>query len=133
MIQKTKFLTLAIFISFCSQQTDTVNEENQTSVEEVTTTQVENEGSDNTSSTIEVEQIEKFSDNLYTINQEKSTASYLAPKDFLNSSLEIVRGTTNQIVGGFELTLDDCEQADSCIEFSWGVKTKPGRINFSYS
>ncbi len=122
MIRKTKFLTLAIFLTFCSQQAETVNQENQTS-EEVTTTQLENEESNNTSSTVEVEQIEKFSDNLYTINQEKSsasyleksTASYLAPKDFLNSNLEIVRGTTNEIVGGFELTLDDCDQADSCL------------------
>ena len=117
MIRKTKFLILAIFLTFCSQQADPVNQENQTS-EEVTTTQVENEESNDTSSTVEVEQIEKFSDNLYTINQEKSTASYLAPKDFLNSNLEIVRGTTNEIVGGFELTLDDCDQADSCLFIS---------------
>ena len=117
MIRKTKHLILAIFVTFCSQQADPVNQENQTS-EEVTTTQVENEESNDTSSTVEVEQIEKFSDNLYTINQEKSTASYLAPKDFLNSNLEIVRGTTNEIVGGFELTLDDCDQADSCLFIS---------------
>ena len=89
MIRKTKFLTLAILLTFCSQQAETVNQENQT-FEEVSTTQLENEESNNTSSTVEVEQIEKFSDNLYTINQEKSSASYLAPKDFLNSNLEIV-------------------------------------------
>ena len=65
MIRKTKFLTLAILLTFCSQQAETVNQENQTS-EEVTTTQLENEESNNTSSTVEVEQIEKFSDNLYT-------------------------------------------------------------------
>ena len=117
MIRKTKYLILAIFFTFCSQQADPVNQENQAS-EEVTTTQVENEESNDTSSTVEVEQIEKFSDNLYTINQEKSSASYLAPKDFLNSNLEIVRGTTNEIVGGFELTLDDCDQADSCLFIS---------------
>ena len=66
MIRKTKFLTLAILLTFCPQQAETVNQENQTS-EEVTTTQLENEESNNTSSTVEVEQIEKFSDNLYTI------------------------------------------------------------------
>ena len=40
MIRKTKFLILAIFLTFCSQQAETVNQENQTS-EEVTTTQLE--------------------------------------------------------------------------------------------
>ena len=65
MIRKTKYLVLAIFVTFCSQQAEPVNQENQTS-EEVTTTQVENEESNDTSSTVEVEQIEKFSDNLYT-------------------------------------------------------------------
>ena len=104
MIRKTKYLILAIFVTFCSQQAEPVNQDNQTS-EEVTTSQVENEESNNTSSTVEVEQIEKFSDNLYTINQEKSTASYLAPKDFLNSNLEIVRGTTNETVSYTHLTL----------------------------
>ena len=118
MSQKTKFLTLAIFITFCSQQTDTVSEEDHTSIEEVTTTQAKNEESNNTSTTIEVEQIDKFSDNLFIINQDKSSASYLAPKDFLNSNLEIVKGTTNQINGEFQLTLDECEQADSCLYIS---------------
>ena len=64
MIRKTKYLILAIFVTFCSQQAEPVNQDNQTS-EEVTTSQVENEESNNTSSTVEVEQIEKFSDNLY--------------------------------------------------------------------
>ena len=59
MIRKTKYLILAIFFTFCSQQADPVNQENQAS-EEVTTTQVENEESNDTSSTVEVEQIEKF-------------------------------------------------------------------------
>ena len=40
MIRTTKYLVLAIFVSFCSQQADPVNEENETS-EEVITTQVE--------------------------------------------------------------------------------------------
>ena len=118
MIQKTKFLTLAIFITLCSQQTDTVYEEAQISIEETPTSEAEKKESNETSTTIEVEQIEKFSDNLFTINQEKSSASYLAPKDFLNSNLEIVKGTTNQINGGFQLTLDECEQADSCLYIS---------------
>ena len=99
MIRKTKYLILGIFVTFCSQQAEPVNQENQTS-EEVTTSQVENEESNNTSSTVEVEQIEKFSDNLYTINQEKSTASYLAPKDFLNSNLEIVGALPMKLLAG---------------------------------
>ena len=41
MIRKTKYSILAIFFTFCSQQADPVNQENQAS-EEVTTTQVEN-------------------------------------------------------------------------------------------
>ena len=51
MIRKTKYLVLAIFVTFCSQQAEPVNQENQTS-EEVTTTQVENEESNDTSSTV---------------------------------------------------------------------------------
>ena len=47
MIRKTKYLILAIFVTFCSQQAEPVNQDNQTS-EEVTTSQVENEESNNT-------------------------------------------------------------------------------------
>ena len=40
---------------------------------------------------------------------------YLAPKQFLNSGLDIVEGTTREIIGGFTLTLSECDQADSCL------------------
>tara|TARA_Y100001972_G_C7596857_1_gene299100 strand:+ start:44 stop:784 length:741 start_codon:yes stop_codon:yes gene_type:complete len=120
MTQKTKILTLVLFLSFCSQQNELPQESTLIEVDENETSIADNQEpeSSETTTSVVVEQVEKFSDNLFTINQEKSTASYLAPKDFLNSNLEIVRGTTNVINGGFELTLDECDQADSCLYIS---------------
>ena len=48
--------------------------------------------------------------------QDLSSVSYLAPKQFLNSNLEIVEGITNEITGEFQLTLDECDAADSCLQ-----------------
>ena len=123
MKQYSKLAIVILLFASCSQQeatltdfesenietsTTQISEEDETAIVGETTTTIEIE-------TIEIEQIDKFQDNLFVINKEKSTASYLAPKDFLNTNFEIVKGSTNQINGGFELSLNECEQADSCL------------------
>lgn len=108
-----KLLILILFFSFCSSQ-DTVSDED-TSVE---TTILEIQETDDTSTTtsIEVTQLESFDGAIYTVNKELSTVSYLAPKQFLNANLEIVEGITNEVSGDFELTLGECDLADSCLQ-----------------
>ena len=108
-----KLLILILFFSFCSSQ-DTVSDE-ESSVE---TTILEIQETDDTSTTtsIEVTQLESFDGAIYTVNKELSTVSYLAPKQFLNANLEIVEGTTNEVSGDFELTLGECDLADSCLQ-----------------
>ena len=108
-----KLLILILFFSFCSSQ-DTLSDE-EISVE---TTILEIQETDDTSTTtsIEVTQLESFDGAIYTVNKELSTASYLAPKQFLNANLEIVEGITNEVSGDFELTLGECDLADSCLQ-----------------
>ena len=108
-----KLLILILFFSFCSSQ-DTVSDE-EASVE---TTNLETQETDDTSTTtsIEVTQLESFDGAIYTVNKELSTVSYLAPKQFLNANLEIVEGITNEVSGDFELTLGECDLADSCLQ-----------------
>ncbi|MDA9173745.1 YceI family protein, partial [Acidimicrobiia bacterium] len=69
-----------------------------------------------TTTSIEVTQLESFDGAIYTVNKELSTVSYLAPKQFLNANLEIVEGITNEVSGDFELTLGECDLADSCLQ-----------------
>ena len=106
-------LILILFFSFCSSQ-DTVSDE-EISIE---TTILEIQETDDTSTTtsIEVTQLESFDGAIYTVNKELSTVSYLAPKQFLNANLEIVEGITNEVSGDFELTLGECDLADSCLQ-----------------
>ena len=108
-----KLLILILFFSFCSSQ-DTVSDE-EASVE---TTILETQETDDTSTTtsIEVTQLESFDGAIYIVNKELSTVSYLAPKQFLNANLEIVEGITNEVSGDFELTLGECDLADSCLQ-----------------
>ena len=108
-----KLLILILFFSFCSSQ-DTLSDE-EISVE---TTILEIQETDDTSTTtsIEVTQLESFDGAIYTVNKELSTVSYLAPNQFLNANLEIVEGITNEVSGDFELTLGECDLADSCLQ-----------------
>jgi len=108
-----KLLILILFFSFCSSQDTSSDEE--ISVE---TTILETQETDDTSTTtsIEVTQLESFDGAIYTVNKELSTVSYLAPKQFLNANLEIVEGITNEVSGDFELTLGECDLADSCLQ-----------------
>jgi len=108
-----KLLILILFFSFCSSQ-DTVSDEETP----IKTTILEIQETDDTSTTtsIEVTQLESFDGAIYTVNKELSTVSYLAPKQFLNANLEIVEGITNEVSGDFELTLGECDLADSCLQ-----------------
>ena len=118
MKQYSKLAIVILLFASCSQQEATLTDFESENIE-TSTTQISEEDETaivgETTTTIEIEQMDKFQDNLFVINKEKSTASYLAPKDFLNTNFEIVKGSTNQINGGFELSLNECEQADSCL------------------
>ena len=118
MKQYSKLVIVILLFASCSQQEATLTDFESENIE-TSTTQISEEDETaivgETTTTIEIEQMDKFQDNLFVINKEKSTASYLAPKDFLNTNFEIVKGSTNQINGGFELSLNECEQADSCL------------------
>ena len=118
MKQYSKLAIVILLFASCSQQEATYTDFESENIE-ISTTQISEEDETaivgETTTTIEIEQMDKFQDNLFVINKEKSTASYLAPKDFLNTNFEIVKGSTNQINGGFELSLNECEQADSCL------------------
>ena len=108
-----KIIIFTLLFTFCSSEnTETVED---TSVEITIAETIE---PDNTSTTtsIEVTQLESFEEALYLINKDLSSVSYLAPKQFLNSNLEIVEGITNEITGEFQLTLDECDAADSCLQ-----------------
>ena len=108
-----KIIIFTLLFTFCSSENiETVED---TSVE---ITIVETIEPDNTSTTtsIEVTQLESFEEALYLVNKDLSSVSYLAPKQFLNSNLEIVEGITNEITGEFQLTLDECDAADSCLQ-----------------
>ena len=109
-----RILPFLLLFSFCSDTTS--EQENQTMTIESSTSIAEVEESNETTTTlIEIEQLETFTNITYEIDNEKSIVSYLAPKDFLNSNVEIVRGSTKKIIGGFTLSLDSCELADSCL------------------
>ena len=118
MKQYSKLAIVILLFASCSHQEATLTDFESENIE-TSTTQISEEDETaivgETTTTIEIEQMDKFQDNLFVINKEKSTASYLAPKDFLNTNFEIVKGSTNQINGGFELSLNECEQADSCL------------------
>jgi len=108
-----KLLILILFFSFCSSQ-DTVSDE-ESSVE-TTILEIQETEDTPTTTSIEVTQLESFDGAIYTVNKELSTVSYLAPKQFLNANLEIVEGITNEVSGDFELTLGECDLADSCLQ-----------------
>ena len=109
-----RIIVFVLLFSFCSEAT--IEQENEVElVESTTSTNQVEESNETTTTAIEVEQLETFIDIIYEVDSENSVVSYLAPKDFLNSKIEIVRGSTNKIVGGFTLSLDSCDLADSCL------------------
>ena len=107
------YISLFLVFIFCAQNEvveETINPES-TIIEPKAT----NEESSTTSTTLEIVQLESFENVEFIVIKEKSVVGYLAPKQFLNSGLDIVEGTTREIIGGFTLTLSECDQADSCL------------------
>ena len=107
------YISLFLVFIFCAQNEvveETINPES-TIIEPKAT----NEESSTTSTTQEIVQLESFENVEFIVLKEKSVVGYLAPKQFLNSGLDIVEGTTREIIGGFTLTLSECDQADSCL------------------
>ena len=107
------YISLFLVFIFCAQNEvveETINPE--TTIIEPKAT---NEESSTTSTTLEIVQLESFENVEFIVLKEKSVVGYLAPKQFLNSGLDIVEGTTREIIGGFTLTLSECDQADSCL------------------
>ena len=110
---KKKYIFLLFLLIFCSQES---------SIEEVdltTTSMMEQsqalDKDTTTTTSVEIVQLETFENIKFVIDKEDSRVGYLAPKQFLNSGLDIVEGTTREIIGEFTLTLSDCDQADSCL------------------
>jgi len=64
---------------------------------------------------VEVKQLDSFSDILFEVDTERSTARYLAPKVFLNTNEEIVIGEAKNISGSFQLSIGECDSSDSCV------------------
>ena len=113
MSEKNLYIFIFLVFIFCAQNEvveETINPES-TIIEPKAT----NEESSTTSTTLEIVQLESFENIEFIVLKEKSVVGYLAPKQFLNSGLDIVEGTTREIIGGFTLTLSECDQADSCL------------------
>ena len=107
-----KLLVFLIVFSFCtSENTEPLEEEVVETIKSETEETIEV-----TTTSIQVTQLETFDKEVYKVNSELSSVSYLAPKQFLNANLEIVEGVTNRISGEFKLTLSDCDSADSCLQ-----------------
>ena len=107
------YISLFLVFIFCAQNEvveETINPES-TIIEPKAT----NEESSTTSTTLEIVQLESFENIEFIVLIVKCVVGYLAPKHFLNSGLDIVEGTTREIIGGFTLTLSECDQADSCL------------------
>jgi len=116
---KKIFLILFVVFLACSQTEESieVNEEILSEGESVTST-TQNITLDETTTSIAIEQLNSFEDEHYVIDKERSKVSYLAPKQFLNSGLEIVEGVTSEIIGEFTLSLIECESSNSCLIIS---------------
>ena len=107
------YISLFLVFIFCAQ--NEVTEEPINSESTITESTTSNEEASTTSSTLEIVQLESFENVEFIVQKEKSVVGYLAPKQFLNSGLDIVEGTTREIIGSFTLTLSECDQADSCL------------------
>ena len=109
-----KIFVFLLLFSFCSETPAEETSDTELSIQELET-DVSDSIIEEVTTTIKIEQLDIFKDIIYEINKDKSSVSYLAPKDFLNSNLEIVKGSTREIIGSFSLSLDSCELADSCL------------------
>ena len=109
---KRRIIVLFLLLAFCGENNE-ISDQQQTSNTEPSETTVTSEVQSTTTS--EIVQLNSFENIRFVIEKEKSLVGYLAPKQFLNSGLDIVEGTTREIIGEFTLTLSDCDQADSCL------------------
>ena len=110
---KKKYIVLLFLLIFCSQESS-IEEVDLTKTSMMEQSQALDEDTTTTTS-VEIVQLETFENIKFVIEKKDSRVSYLAPKQFLNSGLDIVEGTTREIIGEFTLTLSDCDQADSCL------------------
>ena len=109
-----KKIFFIIFILFSCSQDGEVQE---LTSQDISTTTGINEASTTLTAIeeIEIEQLGSFSNVFFKVDEEKSSARYLAPKVFLNTNEEIVVGETQGISGSFELSIGECDSSDSCI------------------
>ena len=115
-MRKIFILLFAVLVSCNQTSNDDALSEASTEVETTQTTVATQD--ETTTTLVEVSQLDPFRDRTYTIIKEESRASYLAPKQFLNSGLETVEGITREIEGSFDVSLDSCDSSDSCITIS---------------
>lgn len=109
-----KKIILVLFLFFVSCSGNEIVSNNDLNIDETTST-VFSEKVSTTTTSIYVSQLDSFTNQTYVISKEKSLVSYHAPKQFLNSGLEVVTGSTNEIIGEFTLSLSECDLADSCV------------------
>ena len=108
-----KFLIFLIFLLVaCSANNETTNQEK---LPETFSTNNPSANNVESTTTTEIDQLDSFEGTVYVIQKDESRVGYLAPKQFLNSGLETVEGTTSEIIGEFTLELSECDQSDSCL------------------
>jgi hypothetical protein len=108
-----KLLLLILFLLVaCSANDEATNQEK---LSETSSTNISTANNVESTTTTEMVQLDAFEGTVYVIQKDKSRVGYLAPKQFLNSGLETVEGTTSEIIGEFTLELSECDQSDSCL------------------
>jgi polyisoprenoid-binding protein YceI len=108
-----KFLLFILFLLVaCSSNDEPTNQEK---LSETSSTNSSTANNVESTTTSEMVQLDAFEGTVYVIQKDKSRVGYLAPKQFLNSGLETVEGTTSEIIGEFTLELSECDQSDSCL------------------
>ena len=95
---KKTFIFLLFTLVACSANNETANQE---TVSETSSTINPTEVNVESTSTTEIVQLDSFAGTVYVIQKDESRVGYLAPKQFLNSGLETVEGTTSEIIGEF--------------------------------
>ncbi len=109
---KKSLLFLLLFLIACSANDEATNQEK---LSETSSTINPTANNVESTTTTEMVQLDAFEGTVYVIQKDESRVGYLAPKQFLNSGLETVEGTTSDIIGEFTLELSECDQSDSCL------------------
>ena len=104
-----KFLLFILFLLVaCSSNDEATNQEK---LSETSSTNNSTANNVESTTTTEMVQLDAFEGTVYVIQKDESRVGYLAPKQFLNSGLETVEGTTSEIIGEFTLELSECDQS----------------------